>query len=295
VPGQGIAIPVFSAVILFYNLMNKTINKEKGYVDMELSILSAQEFYTQEEAYLQEIGPTWDEEAYQESEPDEILHLSVVLGPGDGKSVLDCSCGTGFQAIPLAKLGWQVTATDVTALYMDKARQRAEKMGQAIHFQACDMRHLSQFFDADFDQVVTCMALDNITEDEGIRQAIRGMYVALKPAGRLYIRLRDFDWLFQDRTRYDLKYVRPVPQGTFLRMEDWIFESETHVVMVEIYYLEDQRKTGYRWSSQVFAFRRRALRKVELEGFLWEAGFKQVEFLPQPDVWAPWVEVVAVK
>jgi hypothetical protein len=117
----------------------------------------------------------------------------------------------------------------------------------------------------------------------------------VKPGGKLYIRLRDFDWLLQDRTRYDLKFVRQLPQGVFLGLEDWIFESESHVIMVEVYYLEDKRKTGYRWSSEIFAIRRRALRKAEFRTFLWKAGFTSVEFLPQSDGFAPWAEVVALK
>jgi 2-polyprenyl-3-methyl-5-hydroxy-6-metoxy-1,4-benzoquinol methylase len=33
----------------------------------------------------------------------------------DGRSVLDCSCGIGTQAIGLARLGYRVTGTDVSA------------------------------------------------------------------------------------------------------------------------------------------------------------------------------------
>jgi hypothetical protein len=65
--------------------------------------------------------------------------------------------------------------------------------------------------------------------------------------------------------------------------------------MVEVYFLADKRKTGYPWSSEIFAMRRRALHKAELEAFLGEAGFKSVAFLPQPNVYAPWAEAVAVK
>jgi len=259
---------------------------------MKFPLLSAQELYTRQEEYEQEIDPSWDEENYRESEPEELCQLSAVLGAGEGKSVLDCSCGGGCQAIPLAKLGWQVTATDVTEISIRKARKRAESMGLAIRFQACDMRDLDQHFRAEFDQVVTCMALDNITEDEGIRQAVQGMFSALKPGGKLYIRLRDFDKLMSDRPRYEFRFERPLPYGKLYAMQDWVYESGTHVIMVYVYWLHDLRKTGYPWSDAIFAFRRRALRKAELEAFLREAGFKTVEFLPQPSPWHPF-EVVA--
>jgi len=262
---------------------------------MEFSILSAQEFYTQVEEYESGLDPTWDEESYQESEPEEMRLLSTVLGAGNGKSVLDCSCGTGLQAIPLAKLGWQVTATDITELFMEKARQRAERMNLAIRFRACDMRNLGQLFDAEFDQVITCMALDNITEDKGIRQAIQGMISALKPGGKLYIRVRDWDYIMNERERYDFGGERQLPYGKLYSMQDWVYESDTQVINVKVYWLQDLRKTGDQWSREIFAIRRRPLRQAELEAFIWEAGLKSVEWVPRPEILYPPEEVVAVK
>jgi hypothetical protein len=52
------------------------------------------------------------------------------------------------------------------------------------------------------------------------------------------------------------------------------------------------RKVGYQWQTTVFAYRRRALRKVELEALLRAAGFQHVRFLPQDSPWDPY-QVVA--
>jgi glycine/sarcosine N-methyltransferase len=259
---------------------------------MEFPILSAQELYTREEEYEQSIDPTWHLERWKTDDEYEIAQLSAALGEAQGRTVLDCTCGTGNQAIPLAKLGWQVTATDFTDAYLSQARQRAQQQSLEIHFQPCDVRNLGEFFQGEFDWVISCMALDNITEDGGIQQAIRGMYGALKPGGKCYIRLRDLDNIMQERPRYEFKRDRILPYGRVLMMEDWIYESETHVVHVDVYWLEDHRKSGYQWSQEIFAYRRRALRKAELAGFLREAGFRTVDFLPQPSPWHPY-EVIA--
>jgi 2-polyprenyl-3-methyl-5-hydroxy-6-metoxy-1,4-benzoquinol methylase len=66
----------------------------------------------------------------------EQVRLEAVLGPSRQRRVLDCSCGAGTQAIPLAELGWQVTATDVTQASLDAARAMAVRRNVAV-----DWRH----------------------------------------------------------------------------------------------------------------------------------------------------------
>lgn len=259
---------------------------------MEFPILTAEERYTREAEYIQQVDPTWETDEWEKNGEEESGLLRAALGEANDRTVLDCSCGTGNQSIALAKLGWRVTATDITEAYMSQARKRAEQKLLTIRFLACDMRNLGEVFHAEFDAVISCMALDNIIEDGGIQQAVRGMYGVLKPGGKCYIRLRDFDNILQERPRYEYKRERPLPYGRVIMLEDWIYESDTHVVHVDIYWLEDRRITGYQWSQKILAYRRRALRKAELAAYLREAGFQQVDFLPQPSPWHPY-EVVA--
>ncbi len=262
---------------------------------MEFPILSADEFYSREEQYLRAVDPDREWENYTENETWETSLLSAALGAGQGKTALDCSCGSGNQTVTLARLGWQVTATDITEIYMAEARRRAQAANLPIRFLACDMRRLEQCFGAEFDCVVTCMALDNIPEDEGIRQALRAMRAVLKPGGKLYIRLRDFDYLMSDRPRYEFDEEIPLSYGKLYRMEDWAYESDgVHVVDIHVYWLRDDRKSGYPWSSEIFAYRRRALRRADLAAFMHEAGFHCEEVLPAQEGFFPPYEVLAL-
>ena len=265
---------------------------------MKWWVLSTQDFYTKVAEYTRRVDPSWDEE-WLWCQDGEYETLKRILGEGSGRSVLDCSCGEGRQAIPLAKLGWQVAASDLTEACLVTARQHAQQEGLQIDFRRCDMRDLGQRFGPSFDWVVSCMALDNIVEDQGIRRAVQGMYDVLKPSGRCYIRLRNFDSIMSDRPRYEFKEERRLPHGRVIRMEDWDYESETHVVHIYVFMLEDERKKETTWSHgwdyTVFAHRRRALRQAELKQFLSEAGFQEIEFLPRPDTYDPPHEVVASK
>jgi len=217
---------------------------------MDFPILSTQEFYTKEYEFINRVDPTWESGGWQESEQYETHQLGDVLGEGKGRTALDCSCGTGNQSIALAKLGWRVTATDFTEAYMSTARQRAAAQSLRINFKACDMRRLGGLFHSEFDQVITCYALDNITEDEGIQQAIQGMYAALKPGGKCYIRLRDLEHLVHIRNRYEFKEERPLPYGKVLYMEDWIYEGETHVVHIDVYWGRINARKAIRGSAR---------------------------------------------
>jgi len=92
------------------------------------------------------VGSSWDEEIWAAQVAAEKEILGRVLGRGDGRTVLDCSRGTGGQAVPLAQMGWRVSASDLTAGSLDVARQRARDAGASIAFQRCDLRQPESCF-----------------------------------------------------------------------------------------------------------------------------------------------------
>jgi SAM-dependent methyltransferase len=257
-------------------------------------VLDVANFYAALERYVDEVDPTWADDDFASQSVEERRRLAEVLGPAEGQSVLDCTCGTGNQAIPLAQLGWRVTAADVTPASLDLARSRADRAGVTVDWQLRDAREIAPPSLGRFDWVISCMALDNLLGDGDLEQAVSAMFAALKPGGRCYLRLRDFDNLLAARPRYDVKEERMLPHGRFLRLEDWSFESDPQVIFHVIFLYEDRRKSGYPWTSTVCSLRRRALRKAELARFLGRAGFDPVKFMPQASPWQPY-EVIAAR
>jgi SAM-dependent methyltransferase len=260
-------------------------------------ILDSTEFYNRVIDYMHGFDPAWAEE-WLAPDPDEQETLHAILGEGRGRTVLDCSCGPGGQAIPLARLGWRVTGADLSAGLLELARRQTAEEGLEVEYHACDMRDLGQRFEPAYDWVVSCNALDNILEDAGIQQAITGMYGALKPGGECYIRLRDFDHIMEEMPRYEFRGERRLPHGRVIRIEDWDYESETHLTCNYVLWREDERIKESTWSQgwdwEVYGWRRRALRAAELEEMLRRAGFVEVTFLPKDSGWEPY-HVVASK
>jgi len=69
-------------------------------------------------------------------------------------SVLDIGTGPGTQAMALARLGFEVTATDISTAAIRLCRDKARQEGLSIRFQADDILHskVAPSFDVIFDR-----------------------------------------------------------------------------------------------------------------------------------------------
>ena len=254
---------------------------------MSVPVLSVEQFYTAVDGYMDAVDPGWRAEQLRDQLVKERARLGELLGPAAGRAALDCTCGTGGQAIPLAQLGWRMTGTDATPAAIEEARRRALELGIEADWRVADLRAVGGLFPGRFDLVLSCMALDNLVTDDAIADALRSMRAALKPGGRCYLRQRNFDVVMAARPRYDFREERPVPHGRVIRLEDWVYESDERLVCVWVFLREDERRAGHRWETTTLAWRRRALRGSELAAHLEAAGFAAVRFLPQASAWSP--------
>jgi len=72
--------------------------------------------------------------------PPELIEFIQSQPPG---RALDLGCGTGTNAITLAKHGWQVTALDFAGAAIRQARRKANESGLKIDFRIADATDLS--------------------------------------------------------------------------------------------------------------------------------------------------------
>jgi ubiquinone/menaquinone biosynthesis C-methylase UbiE len=255
---------------------------------MGFQLLSIEDFYTAEERFWERVDPAAQADERWRGAIDAARdELEPVLGRGGGRAALDASCGTGTQALALAQLGWCVTGTDLTPHSLEVARERAARLGVPAEFRVCDMRELDRHARDLFDCVITCGALDNVSEEGGIRRALAGMHAALRPGGLWYLWLRDIEWVVAHETRYKHHSTRRVPHGQVITVEDWQVDGDAHVVHVYAHLHEDRRRTfpDEPWHTEAFGYRRRILRKTELARWLREVGFERLTFLPQAHPW----------
>ena len=72
-----------------------------------------------------------------------ILNWISADGNIKGKTVCDCGCGVGSLAIPLAKMGAKVSASDISDAMASEAARRAKEMGVDAKFYTSDLESVT--------------------------------------------------------------------------------------------------------------------------------------------------------
>lgn len=84
--------------------------------------------------------------------------LVEAIGVQPGDRVLDVAAGTGTSAIPAARQGARVTATDLTPELLSIAEQRAVADGLDLQWRVADVENLP-YGDGEYDVVLSCIGV----------------------------------------------------------------------------------------------------------------------------------------
>ena len=131
-----------------------------------------------EQAYAEGTGP-WDLDRPQ----PEFVRLAEE-GAIHG-SVLDAGCGTGQNALYLARRGHKVWGIDFVPRAVDVARERAAEQKLAIHFEVHDALELDQL-QRTFDTVIDS-GLFHTFDDEQRQRYLAGLEAVTHPGSRVFI------------------------------------------------------------------------------------------------------------
>src|SRR5689334_17051621 len=100
-------------------------------------------FYDDFAAHYHLMFENWEASiARQAAAIGSLLQRDAGLGPGS--AVLDCACGIGTQSLGLARLGYRLTGSDLSAAAIGRARSEAASRGLVIPFHVADMRALDR-------------------------------------------------------------------------------------------------------------------------------------------------------
>lgn len=109
--------------------------------------------------------------------------LADAAGCGPGQRVLDVAAGSGNAALPAARRGARVVASDLTPELLETGRGLAEAEGLALDWRQADAEALP-FEDGEFDAVISCVGVmfaphHQAAADELVRVLRRGGTLAL--------------------------------------------------------------------------------------------------------------------
>lgn len=111
--------------------------------------------------------------------------------------ILECGCGTGNITIPLARMGYDVIAADLSSEMLAVASEKARAAGLRIPFVQMDMRKLASHRRVDC-VLACCDCVNYLTADEDAMEFFRSAFEVLKSGGVL---------LFDISTQYKLENV----------------------------------------------------------------------------------------
>lgn len=142
--------------------------------------------------------------------------FSRALEQSIGRSgrVLDFGCGTGALARVLARMGWQVSGTDVSEPMLAQARQLAPELELVPLVLGSPL----PFPDRSFDAVVASSVLEYLADP---RATLRELARVLVPGGVLLCTVPDPRHPARRRERLRQAFVRLAPMWWLLRRSRW--------------------------------------------------------------------------
>lgn len=217
------------------------------------------------------IYPDWGQSV--ERQAGELDALIRELWGEKVHSVLDASCGIGTQALGLAQLGYEVTASDLSPEAIERAKMEAQQRNLQIAFSVADMREAFTHHGRKFDAVISCdNSVPHLLTDDEIRKALRQFYLCTRPGGGCLISVRDYEK--EDFSRQQIKpYGIRVQDG--IRWLIWqVWDPHETTYDLSIYFVEDSGGTECR--AHVFRSTYYAVSIPRLMELMKEAGFADV-------------------
>lgn len=192
----------------------------------------------------------------------------------DSRQVLDVSSGIGTQALALAMRGYSVTASDLSAKEIERARQEAKSRNLQIDFSVCDMREAHAHHGTGFDVVISGdNSLPHLLTDDDLSLALGAMFACLAPGGGCVITVRDYD--AEARGRNIVKpYGTRIENGKrHLLFQVWDFDGDCYDLA--FFFVEESLVTGD-VQTRVMRSRYYAISTEKLCALMRKAGFDDV-------------------
>ena len=192
--------------------------------------------------------------------------------------VLDCACGIGTQAIGLAALGYQVSASDISDGELAEAMARANSNGVQIDLKHADFRHLSDVFPEQFDIVIAMdNALPHMLTRTDLEAAIKSILGQTKDGGMFVGSIRDYDSLLEKKPSYSAPYIHKTDKGQRVSFQTWVWDDDRYHLIQ--YIIDDEE------ALQISKFEcdYRATRRDELTSLLLANGCSEVTWLMPAD------------
>lgn len=234
-----------------------------------------QQFYDDLSANYQFIFADWQESVLRQAKS--LYQVLKSLDESPPKTLLDCTCGIGTQAIALATKGYIVHGTDLSPKAIEQAKENVLQFETQypLTFAVADLLNPPDET-PQYDIVLSCdNAVAHFHEDEDLSQAIDTMLMQLRHDGLLLISLRDYDAILENPPQQTPIYVTDDEQGRRLTFQVWDWAEDNRSYHLQMFFIN---QTDDSWDTRVFKSHLRALKRQELEVILKQKGLRNIQW-----------------
>jgi ubiquinone/menaquinone biosynthesis C-methylase UbiE len=165
-----------------------------------------------------------------------------------GQSFLDCPCGIGRIAIPLAKRGVKVTGVDIVPSYLREFKRKADHLGLRIRLLESDMRRID--FVDQFDTAGNLWTSFGFFEKESDNLLVlRKIFKALKPGGRFLLQVINRDWIMANYNDADWFEIEDLKV-----LENRKFDYTTSINKTVWTFLKKGREASHQISIRMYSY-----------------------------------------
>ena len=233
--------------------------------------MSTRDFYDQLSPFYHLIFADW--EASIQRQAAQLDSLIEEFWGEQVHTILDVSCGIGTQAIGLAQLGYHVTASDLSAAAIERAKAEAFERRLKIDWSVADMRQAYIHHQRQFDVVIACdNSTPHLLNDDELLTAFRQFYACTKPGGGCLITVRDYDQVERQDVQVKPDGLRIENGVRYFIFQVWDFKGD--IYDLSMYLVADNGDNEVR--TQVMRTQYYAVSPNTLAALMAEAGFVDV-------------------
>jgi SAM-dependent methyltransferase len=220
-------------------------------------------WFENEEFWLDSAPVMFDENRWAET--GTIIDLIEKLARWKpGMRILDACCGVGRHAVELAARGYRVTGVDLTAGYLEAARESARAEGVSLEFVRADVRNFVRR--GAFDGAINLFSSFGYFEDPGHDLVfLRNIFKSLVPGGRLVM-----DLLGKEIEARDFVASERFARAGFRVLSECAVIDGWSALAQRWVFVKGKRKREYRLERRLYSGR-------ELSELLLKAGFSSAE------------------
>jgi glycine/sarcosine N-methyltransferase len=236
-------------------------------------------------AIYDKMAPVFDYEVedWESAKKSYVEYIKPIFVENQVKTVLDCSCGTGIQAIGLASEGFRVTASDISEEMIGAASKNASKYGVDIDFVHSSFLDLKANLSRRFDAVISMgNAFSHMLTDQDAVEALRNMRSVLRDDNGLC--LCDV-WNYVTLCAKKKRFIPLVMKDDAIVLQVRDFFDADRVDVNFLYFI----KVNGKWQHQNVSMNLRPITTDQLQRFFMEAGFKDINL----NVDVLWVRALA--